>query len=370
MAESAEDGSKGSGRAWGFLMSWVGRITALTGLVATLAGGVAWWVDHHRDQAERRQQIALAQTQAEAGEYQKAMDTWSEILKRDPLDASARDGQLQTAMLWVENFQVIASEGQNPAEQAAHALDSIFPVLDEAMSRKVTGASGAQAADVQAHLGWAHWLNHHIAAAEFGAAAEENLRRALARDPQNVYANGMLGNWMLQNQGDFHEAVEHLHRAVATGKVRAFVRRLQLGGLVGLNHDGARAELMRVANEMRQGGEDLDPEWRHRAVGFCCDPVVTTRPELVESLSAIPPDQTWQTYLWLEASEDDDSGGQERALVHRYIHANLLDIAGQKDEARGEFRQLQKEMRHTGYSAGASFPAIPDLADSQASHQN
>ena len=76
--------------------------------------------------------------------------------------------------------------------------------------------SGTAAADVQAHLGWAHWLNQHVAEREFppNAAAERNFRAALATDPSNVYANAMLGNWMTITVEVSTEAVEHFNSAI------------------------------------------------------------------------------------------------------------------------------------------------------------
>src|SRR6201999_2216636 len=96
----------------------------------------------------------------------------------------------------------IVPEGQNAAGAAGPQLDQLFAILDAALGKR----KAAQAADVEAHLGWAHWLNQHIAEREFGPIAEHDLRAALALDPTNVYANAMLGNWMLQNGGNFAEA--------------------------------------------------------------------------------------------------------------------------------------------------------------------
>src|ERR1035438_8126362 len=98
-------------------------------------------------------------------------------------------------MLWVENFHITLPEGQNPAEVAGPALDQILMILDAGLTR----TKGSETADIRAHIGWAHWLNQHIAEREFGSDAEQNLRAALASDPSNVYANSMFGDWLLLN---------------------------------------------------------------------------------------------------------------------------------------------------------------------------
>jgi hypothetical protein len=195
---------------------------------------------------------------------------------------------------------------------------------------------------VQAHIGWVHWLNQHIAYREFGSAAAQNLRSALASDPLNVYANAMLGNWMLQNEANFTEAVQHLDIAVSTGKVRPFVRNLQLGGLIYLDHPGARGALIKAVDDMRKSNEPIDEGTKRRIRAFCFEPVVTDQAELVESLSAVPPDEAWKTYLWLD---DNTEGGPTKSLMHDFIHANVTELAGNRQEALDSFRLLDRKLK-------------------------
>jgi tetratricopeptide (TPR) repeat protein len=329
-----------SNKAWAFLMSWTGRITAIVGLFATIAGGVTWLITHHRQQRERSAQLALAQTQAAQGDYQKSIETYADVLKSNPLDRTALDGQLNTAMLWTENFSVIVPEGESAAEPAGRALDEMMPILQSGLTR----SKGTRAADVEAHLGWAHWLNQRFAEREFGSAAEQNFRAALAIDPGNVYANAMLGNWMLQNGGNFSEVVQHFHAAVDAGKALPFVRALEIGGLTGYDKPGSRGELMRILNSMRLHGEPLDSDDRRRVFGFCCDIEVTDHAELFDSLSAVPAQEAWQTYLWLESYTSDDSPNPIHALIRDYIQASLLEISGQRQDALRQYRTLQQKL--------------------------
>ena len=178
---------------------------------------------------------------------------------------------------------------------------------------------------------------------EFGPIAEQDFRAALAADPSNVYANAMLGNWLLQNRGSFTEAVQHFNTAVSTGKAGPFVRTLQLGGLIDLDEKGARAELVKAANEMRKGGEPLDEEHRARILNFCFDPMLPDHGELAESLSAIPPDEAWQTYLWLD---DNPENAQAHVMVHSFIQANLMELSGKPQQALESYRLLQQRLKN------------------------
>lgn len=336
-----------SDKFWNFLMSWTGRVTAIVGLGATIAGGVTWIVTHDREHRERTAQLALAQTQAAQGDYEASLESYAAILKSDPLDRAALDGQLNAAMLWAENFSISVPEGQSAAGPASRELDEMLPILESGLTRN----KGTRAADVQAHLGWAHWLNQGIAEREFGSAAEDNLRAALAADPGNVYANAMMGNWMLQNGGEFSAAVQHFEVAAATGKARTFVRQFQIAALTdSYDQKGARAELMKVANAMRTGGETLNADDKRRIFNVCCD-VLTSHAELVESLSAVPAHEAWLTYLWLENSDAADLSDPVQVQIHNYIQANLLEISGQKEQALRQYRAVQEKLGPEASSA-------------------
>lgn len=333
-------------RDWAVIAAWIAGISAVLGFLGTVTGTFSSIREHFRQHSEYDAQMTLAHTQLSQGEYKAAVDTYGDILKADPLNRAAQDAQVNAAEQWAENFTVPVNEGQDPGPVAAPLLDEIFAVLDAGLAR----AKGTQAADVQAHVGWTHWLNQHIGEREFGNAAQQNLQAALAADPNNVYANAMLGNILLQTDGDFHQAVQHLNTAVATGKARPFVRDLQIAGLLHLDEPGARAELVRAVNDMRKNNEPLDDDTKARIGGWCFDPGVTNRAELAEALGAVPPDEAWQTYLWLDASRgsEDASAGRHRAMVHDFIQANLLEVSGKPQDALARYRALQTQLKGQG----------------------
>ena len=340
MEEQIEKIEVAAKKTWPVLMAWIGGITAVIGFIATISGGGTWLINHHRHNVEYKAKLALAQAQTGQQQYQAALATDTEMLKDDPLDRKVLDAQLDTAMLWVENFSVDVPEGKDEADLAGPPLDAVLPIL----TRGLSGAKQARLADVEAHLGWAHFLNSKMTQREDDSIAQKDWQDALTQDPTNVYANAMLGNWMLQTYGDFNEAMEHLHIAVRTGRARPFVRQLEVGGLLDLDEPGARPELIRVANEMRKGGEELDPTARHNITNMCCSSPFPSHKELIAALEAVPNDEAWQTYLWLRAGFDSESRGGED-LDREFIHANLLELAGRRDAALDEYRQLAQALK-------------------------
>lgn len=120
---------------------------------------------------------------------------------------------------------------------------------------------------------------------------------------------------------------------------------MELGGLSGYDGLGARAELVRVANAMRLGGEPLSPDEKHRVFDVCCNVTVTEPRELAESLTAVAPQDAWQTYLWLENAGSEPSPGSLQGLTHDFIQANLLEVSGQAPQALAQYRIVQQKLR-------------------------
>lgn len=321
------------------VLAWIGGISAILGFIGAVTGFFGNIQGHLHRNAQLDAQMSIAQSQFRQGDFRASVQSYAAILKADPLYAPALDQQLQSTMLWVENYQ-------SPGAAVANELDQIITILEAGLTR----TKGERAADVQAHMGWAHWLNQHVAEREFppNAVAEKNYRAALAADPSNVYANAMLGNWLTQNGGSLTETIQHFNTAVATGKARSFVRMLQLAGLKNRDEPGSRAALMKALNDMRRNNELLDDDTKHRILGFCCDPAVTDHAELTESLSAVSAQEAWQTYLWLDDRQDTGDDAKHQHVVHDFIAATIAETSGDKQKALDQYRVLQDELQHQG----------------------
>jgi hypothetical protein len=323
------------------------NVSLIAGLAAVLllllALGFVPWRKHHARQIQVQQILNTAQTQTELGEYESAFKSCGDAVKADPANQSLMDWQADAAMLWLRNFHVLIGEGQNATSLAGPPLAAIISVLEAAFSR--TNGHGSRAADILAHLGWAHWLNWHIAEKDFGPAAEQDMRRSVAVDPSNVYGNAMLGNWLLQTNGDVREAVQRFDVAVRSNKERAWVRTMQLGAME--YNERTLQELVRVVNQMRINAEPINSSDRRRVLSDYS--FAHSMDDLRKTLSAIPADDAWATFQWLD--KQDQTQDPERQKIHsEFIHANILDLGGRRSEALAIFLELQREMKSKDYS--------------------
>jgi tetratricopeptide (TPR) repeat protein len=327
-------------------IAWIGGFTTLLALLLAIASliGIGPWSSYRAQKSRVHQLLNTAQTQINQAEYEPAFKTYETALKLDPGNRTAMDRQVDAAMLWLQNFHVIVGEGQKVEDLAGPSLSEIMSVLDSGLAR--TSGHGERAADILAHLGWAHWLNQHIAEKEFGPAAEQDLRRALSIDPQNVYGNAMLGNWLLQTRGSLDEALRHFNVALKSSKQRALVREMQLGGMIYNESLGVRPALIRVANQMRINSEPLGEPYKHRILSNYSP--LNSREELTETLSAVPPDEAWATFLWLDDKPATGDEPDEQRIQREFIHASILETAGKSAEALTMFRTLQRELKQRG----------------------
>ena len=305
--------------------------------------GFGRWSEYRAHRSALDAMFATARSQIERTEYESAFKTTQGLLKAAPGDATALDLQVDAAMRWLEDFHVLVPEGAKAEDLAGPLLDEIIPVLDAALAR--TKGQGPRAADILAHLGWAHWLNQKIASREFGPAAERDLRQALKIDPSNVFANAMLANWLMQTGGSTEEALQHFRTAVEQKKERALVRGLQLGVLIHPDDAETRTALIRVADEMRRNGEPLDAGNRHRILA-AYDPTVNSAVELQQTLAAVPPADAWATYLWLDERKGDNAESQR--LRRDFTHAGILELEGKRQDALAAFQKLRGDLQHEG----------------------
>ena len=325
------------------LWVWVSVAAAIIIITFAAAGPLR---DYRQRNDRVGQLLETAQAQTKYGEYESAFQTSQNAAKVKPGNRDVLDRELQAAMLWLRNFHVIVREDQRAEDIAAPQLAEIMSVLDAGLARS-KGDAG-KAASVLAHLGWAHWLNQHIAEKEFGDTAERDLREALKLDPSNVFANAMLGNWLLQTHGNLEEALKCFDIAVKSKQERPWVRGMQLGGMIGNQDAGVRRELIRVANQMRTNAEPISDAYRQRALSNY-SPGVNSWDELKETLAAVSPDNAWATYLWLDGGTGSAGDSEQQRFQREFIHCSILSLADRRTEALTGFRTLQHELQSRGY---------------------
>lgn len=317
-------------------MKWIAAATAVIGLITGLSGVVGplkgWWTqDRHS-----KMMLAAGQKQAEIGEYAAAFDTYSDLLKSDPDYVPAIHARLDAAMLWIEDFRVSGKDDNEVTQKARDLLTRIGPVLESGL----TTGKGYRETDLVAHLAWLNLAKVRLTYED--ANVKENLERALKMDPNNVYANAMMGDWLLLYNFGLADAKKHFAVALQGGTARAFVRQCQLESMME-KRDGnleVRAELIRVVNEMRKDSEPISDNVRGRIHSMYM-PGVGSEAELRAVLSAVPPEDAWATYRWIDRPLSEWAPFDN--FQQQFIRAILDEISGKRDEALVLFRQLQHD---------------------------
>lgn len=306
----------------------MGAVTAIISLLLALnqvTGLVQEFRIHHNDFSET---MKVGDQQLQRGDYPASFETFKHAVELDPIDREAQNREAQAAMLWLEN---------------AHAGDRGFtaivkelsPTLEHALSR----SKGTRAADLMAHIGWANFLRYRESHQDL--AIEQSYEQALRIDSGNVYAHAMWGHWILWQHGNLQSAMQHFAAALASGRVRPYVRNLEISALVNLHQPETRAELFRLANDMRRGSEPIPEEDRRRAfqetIGYSFD----LWDEIAPILKTVGQEDAAATFDWL--SIGDNSGEPFRTQRREFISALLAEIAGKQSEALSKYRSLKIE---------------------------
>jgi hypothetical protein len=306
-------------------------LNQVTGLVQNLR-------IHHKEFSDA---MSSGDQEQKRGDNAAAFRSFKRAAALDPIDREAQARETQAAMLWLET---VHAQNRTFTEVA----NELLPVLDNALAR----ADHSTAGDILAHIAWANFLKYREGLRE-GINVDDNLKAALAADPGNVYAHAMSGFWILWQDGDLKSAETHFSTALATGRVRPYVRDLQLSALTNADSPENDAEALRVANDVRKSGETIDVSHRQRIFWSNFSSNFHSRDKLVASLSVLTPQDAEATYDWLDDRRADDVKTASRA----FVEANLSEIQGRRAEALGQYQALQKQLRNTDIAIARSVDA-------------
>lgn len=316
----------------------VGGITA----VLSLAFGIRQAIVYGREYVQKRDQVqalvATAKLQSDAGEYRAAWGTLGKAASIGSRGGVVREVRENLAMLWLENAST--AEGLSLGAIA----DTVAPVLTAA----TVDAAAGRRADLTAHLGWADFLRLRSSPRPLDPAAR--YRQALADDPQNVFAHAMLGHWILWRTDSVAEAERHFAAALASGRQRELVRRLELSALA--NRSGTELQLLRVANDMRVQKDSVTPQTRDVFWDAFYSLLRRGGPR---DTSVVSPRDLRSTYHWLF-----DGSPYERSKPVEFGH-----FAAMLDEAAGDSAQALAGYRAAKASAtseGLTYPVAIDSA--------
>ena len=173
-------------------MKWVGSATAILTLLFALQRVVMSITDAREKRRQSSELLTIAKTQQRDGIFEEALAT---LQKAEPLrvnDADVRSLQEDVAMQWARQARKTAQQDWNDVVHSAVEMDST-----------------------------------------------------------NAYAHAMWGHWILWQHGSIDQGRRHFATAVASGSHRDFVRFMQIAALRNAHDSAARAEVIRVASEMR-----------------------------------------------------------------------------------------------------------------------
>jgi hypothetical protein len=316
-------------------------------LVAIAAGGLATTqIVQRRAEAAATTRDLVAAAEAmklcNDGSHDPALQQLGDLAARHPKVPTIATLREDCAMRWTREMRDRWSSGERAFDER---VAKIKPVLLQGLS----SATGMRSADLRAHVGWTVYLGGTTIGSD---RPEPHWQRALADDATNVYAHAMLGSKLIS--GQLAEARQHFEKAVASGRDREFVRRLQFEGtLTGSNEDLAYA--VAVGDEMRRGGEALSAAQRRDLWNYAFGSRLLNEDARQSLFSALPPRELLATLQWLVPAA---ALSEKMNFAGRFCLATVQANAGEWDTAAASFASLEQDLR-------ADFMGGPFLKETQ-----
>jgi tetratricopeptide (TPR) repeat protein len=316
------------------LLKIVAGITAVLSLALAGRQVAVFVTDYRARQLRVRDLVAASALQRRAGEHAAAWATLTQALKVDPDNAAVRAARVDAAEAWLETGR---PGGTAPTFTAL--ADTLSPVLTEALLH----ADPVREADLLAHLGWADFLRWREGGRDLSPPAR--YREALVLDSLNPFAHAMLGHWLLWQGEDLRLAQDHFTRALASGRARDYVRRMQLAGLANRDGPDIAAEMLRVATAMQEAHEPLPDGARDRLWRAFSDLVVPSGSD-APALVRVAPAELLKTYRWLF-----DGSGYSTAQSARYDY-QLATLQAAAGDTAGALATGRRALARSGTAEG------------------
>lgn len=275
--------------------------------------------------------IAAGTLQRQQHDYESAWRSLGQASQADPDSAKVHSSQQDLAMEWLESIAV-------PSAGLSNIIDRLEPALIRGV---VASQSSSRQADLLAHVGWSYYLRSRE---RFDLDPARAYAEAVKRDANNPYAQAMWGHWVLWRGGPLPDAHQHFSLALASGRLRAYVNRLQLAGFMNGAQVYEEGEILRAANAIRkeQGTPDHETQryifskYYFKLHNWSGQPNAETK----RFINAVPPAEHVALFRWLF---DGYALSEDNSHSRTFYLSALEEAAGQLDEALAGYRLIQQQ---------------------------
>ena len=130
--------------------------------------------------------ITASEIQQESGDYKSALDLLEEATQLEPGSKKARQAKVQYALSFIRTKR--ASH-----EDTVKVVNKLLPII----TRGAASSDKMDAADANAHIGWAYILIAEVESTASDFSIDNYFDSALQLDNNNTYAHAFWGYWTL-----------------------------------------------------------------------------------------------------------------------------------------------------------------------------
>jgi tetratricopeptide (TPR) repeat protein len=335
-------------------LKWIGGIAAVISLIIGVTQVNKILTNWREKKSAVSELVEATKIRKASNDYEGAWNLIQEALKLDPASEAARSVQVQLAMEWVRKKRITYTN-PNERRKILNIIENLLPSLYRGAASKNT----TLAADAMAHIGWADWERRM--AEMYHLDVGRQFKRALEIDPQNMYANVMMGYWMVarkKSSADRHKEIDaamtHFDIALTGNRDRDYVRYWQFQTLMLDRREGEKLALQ-LANNLRENREDLSWSTCREILHLYRRLWSWTNDEQSEIalrflVSALSPEELLATYLWLNREIDYQNKigvpHDYDILIHKFIIARLTEETGDYAKALSLYRAVISDLEN------------------------
>jgi tetratricopeptide (TPR) repeat protein len=325
-------------------LKWIGGVVTIVSLLIGMFTLAGYYLDWQERRDAVTELVEAADWLIKTKDYSQAWQMYEEALQLVPSAANVRKGQFQLAKLWLRDFRASKKK-----------IDGLLNRITAILYRGLRGSDKHEIATILSHICWAQILrieNSIPVTIDVDAVFQE----ALHASQDNIYANAMMGYWILRKRGvvpeDVALAQSKFMVALKTENKKSFVRRLQFAGLIDLSYGKSDelekivlAVLLRTSYSMMQAGEPK-PADRHRFKILDAYGNMGRADHVEASIKALPPADHLAVHEWL--LDGLDYSGRSRMLIQsKYVRARLMESMGDRQPALLQYQSLLEKTQST-----------------------
>jgi hypothetical protein len=324
-------------------LKWVGGIVTI---ISLMIGGVTlsrFYLDWQEQRDAISELVKTADWLIKTEDYSQAWKMFEQAAELNPSSALVRNNRFKLAKLWIRDFKV--EDNQKAA---------MLKAITEILYRGLPDASADDEATILAHIGYVKLKLSYNKRDDVFTDIKALLKQALAKSPNNTYANAIYARLLLSHRPssleNLKQAESFYNKALSFAKnEKPFVRKMQIYGLEryidkytddSTVHRASMIALLKACITIMKTGETQPDNYVIRSIlnGYGHHTYRGNADHVDELATSLPTQDHLDVYEWLLKTQNNTNDYAINEST--YIRGRLNEAIGNKELALNYYHSL------------------------------